>query len=162
MLFTVTDDITSAFPAEAARRMGLGAVPLMCAQEIPVVGAMPSVVRVLLHFHTERDQAQVTPVYLDGAETLRDDLAERVAVVGTGLIGTSVAMAAVRAGDQVRWDADPAGRPGGRRASPGSVPRRISPRRGRGRRHVVVVATPIPSVASARGRGPRRSRRTPW
>lgn len=74
VFFTATADVRSTFPAEAARRMGLGAVPLMCAQEIPVAGAMPRVVRVLLHFHTTRAQAEVTPVYLDGAETLRDDL----------------------------------------------------------------------------------------
>ena len=74
MLFTVTDDIASVFPAEAVRRMGLGAVPLMCAREIPVVGSIPLVVRVLMHFHTERSPAQVRPVYLDCAESLRDDL----------------------------------------------------------------------------------------
>ena len=74
MLFTVTDDITSVFPAEAARRMGLGSVPLMCAREIPVAGSMPLVVRVLMHLHTDRSLAEVEPVYLDGAETLRDDI----------------------------------------------------------------------------------------
>ncbi|OFW77640.1 MAG: chorismate mutase [Actinobacteria bacterium RBG_19FT_COMBO_70_19] len=72
--FTVTEDLVSAFPAEAARRMGLGTVPLMCAREIPVAGAMPRVVRILMHFHTERSQAEVVPVYLDGAESLRDDV----------------------------------------------------------------------------------------
>jgi chorismate mutase len=74
ILFTVTDDLRSAFPAEAARRMGMGDVPLLCAREIPVEGAMPSVVRVLLHFHTERTLSEVVHVYLDGAEKLRDDL----------------------------------------------------------------------------------------
>ncbi|MDH4111427.1 MAG: chorismate mutase [Actinomycetota bacterium] len=74
MLFTVTDDITSVFPAEAARRMGLGSVPLMCAREIPVAGSMPLVVRVLMHLHTQRSLTEVEPVYLDGAESLRDDL----------------------------------------------------------------------------------------
>ena len=74
ILFTVTDDLRSAFPAEAARRMGLGDVPLLCAREIPVEGAMPSVVRVLMHFHSERALDEVTHVYLDGAEKLRDDL----------------------------------------------------------------------------------------
>jgi chorismate mutase len=72
--FTATEDLVSAFPAEAARRMGLGAVPLMCAREIPVQGSMPRVVRVLMHFHTARSQAEVVPVYLEGAESLRDDL----------------------------------------------------------------------------------------
>jgi chorismate mutase len=72
--FTVTDDLRSAFPAEAARRMGLGRVPLLCAQEIPVQGSMRGVIRVLLQFHTPRAPAEVEHVYLDGAETLRDDL----------------------------------------------------------------------------------------
>ncbi len=72
--FTVTDDLRAAFPAEAARRMGLGRVPLLCAREIPVEGSMPRVVRVLVHFHTERSQGEVFHVYLDGAESLRDDL----------------------------------------------------------------------------------------
>jgi len=72
--FTVTEDLRSAFPAEAARRIGLGSVPLMCAQEIPVAGSMPMVIRILVHFHTNRGQGEVAHVYLDGAETLRDDL----------------------------------------------------------------------------------------
>ena len=54
--------------------MGLGSVPLLCAQEIPVEGSMPSVVRVLLHFYTDRTAEGVVHVYLDGAESLRDDL----------------------------------------------------------------------------------------
>jgi chorismate mutase len=74
IMFTVTDDLRSAFPAEAARRMGMGDVPLLCAREIPVAGAMPSVVRVLLHFQTDRALREVVHVYLDGAEKLRDDL----------------------------------------------------------------------------------------
>ena len=74
ILFTMTDDLRSVFPAEAARGMGLGRVPLLCAQEIPVPGSMPRVVRVLLHFHSEAALADVTHVYLDGAESLRDDL----------------------------------------------------------------------------------------
>lgn len=72
--FTVTEDLRSAFPAEAARRMGLGRVPLLCAQEIPVAGSMPMVIRILVHFHTGREQGEVVHVYLDGAESLRDDL----------------------------------------------------------------------------------------
>ena len=72
--FTVTDDLRAAFPAEAARRMGLGRVPLLCAQEIPVEGSMRGVIRVLLQFHTTLGPEAVSHVYLDGAETLRDDL----------------------------------------------------------------------------------------
>ena len=74
ILFTATEDLRSAFPAEAARRMGMGSVPLLCAQEIPVEGSMASVVRVLLHFYTERAPDEVAHVYLDGAESLRDDI----------------------------------------------------------------------------------------
>ena len=74
ILFTATDDLVSAFPAEAARRMGLGAVPLLCAREIPVEGSMPSVVRILVHFHSDKALDEVAHVYLDGAESLRDDL----------------------------------------------------------------------------------------
>ena len=74
ILFTVTDDLGAAFPAEAARRMGLGKVPLLCAQEIPVPGSMPRVIRVLMHFYTGRAMDEVVHVYLDGAESLRDDL----------------------------------------------------------------------------------------
>lgn len=72
--FTVTEDLRSAFPAEAARRMGLGRLPLLCAQEIPVEGSMTGVVRILVHFHTERAPEDVAHVYLDGAESLRDDV----------------------------------------------------------------------------------------
>ena len=78
ILFTATDDLRSVFPAEAARRMGLGIVPLMCAREIPVDGAMPSVIRVLMHFHSDRSLRDVVHVYLEGAEALRDDLDDPV------------------------------------------------------------------------------------
>jgi chorismate mutase len=74
ILFTATEDLRAAFPAEAARRMGLGVVPLMCATEIKVPGAMSRVIRVLMHFHSELSLAEVVHVYLEGAESLRDDL----------------------------------------------------------------------------------------
>ena len=74
ILFTATEDLRSVFPAEAARRMGLGRVPLLCAQEIPVEGSMRSVIRVLVHFHSDRTLDEVVHAYLDGAESLRDDV----------------------------------------------------------------------------------------
>jgi chorismate mutase len=74
ILFTATDDLNSAFPAEAARRMGFGLVPLMCAREIPVEGSLRSVIRVLIHFYTDGEMDEIVHVYLDGAESLRDDL----------------------------------------------------------------------------------------
>lgn len=74
ILFTVTDDIRSCFPAAAAREVGLGDVPLMCAQEIPVAGAKPMCIRVLAHLETERSRQDLRHVYLEGAVSLRDDL----------------------------------------------------------------------------------------
>lgn len=72
-IFTLTPDLTSAFPALAAREQGWGEVPMLCAQEIPVPGALPRVCRVLLH--VRRDQP-VVHVYLEGASALRPDLAK--------------------------------------------------------------------------------------
>lgn len=74
ILFTVTGDITSCFPAAAAREIGLGDVPLMCAQEIPVPGSKALCIRVLAHLETERSRQDLRHVYLEGAVSLRDDL----------------------------------------------------------------------------------------
>ncbi len=76
ILFTATEDITSIFPATAARSMGLGAVPLICARELAIVGAVPRCVRVLLHVTTPRAREDIHHVYLEGAKGLRDDLPE--------------------------------------------------------------------------------------
>lgn len=76
MVFTATPDLHSEFPALAARRLGIGDVPLLCAQEIDVTGAMPRVIRVLVHAETARTKAQVRHVYLRGAVALRQDLAQ--------------------------------------------------------------------------------------
>lgn len=74
MIFTATDDITSIFPALAAREAGLGDVPLLCARELAVVGATPLCIRILMHFATERSRSELRHVYLEGAEGLRYDL----------------------------------------------------------------------------------------
>ena len=73
-IFTATADVVSMFPATAARGIGFGAVPLLCASEIPVPGAMPRCIRVLLHVHTTRSRDELRHVYLHGAQVLRDDL----------------------------------------------------------------------------------------
>jgi chorismate mutase len=73
-IFTATADVVSMFPATAARGIGFGSVPLLCASEIPVPGSMPHCIRVLLHVHTERPPADLRHVYLHGAQVLRDDL----------------------------------------------------------------------------------------
>ncbi len=74
VFFTVTDDITSAYPAQAARLYGWDLVPLMCAREIPVPGALPYCIRVLLLWNTERPQNAVHHLYLGEAARLRPDL----------------------------------------------------------------------------------------
>ncbi|WP_028927780.1 chorismate mutase [Pseudonocardia acaciae] len=74
MLFTATPDLTAEFPAYAARKMGLTDVPLLCATEIAVPGAMPKVLRVMAHVETPRTRADVRHVYLRGAAALRTDL----------------------------------------------------------------------------------------
>jgi chorismate mutase len=76
VIFTVTDDVVSMFPAEAARGLGLGDVPLLCAREIPVAGAKPRCIRVLAHVETERSRGELHHVYLEEARDLRDDLPE--------------------------------------------------------------------------------------
>jgi chorismate mutase len=73
-LFTATGDVTSIFPATAIREIGFGAVPLLCAAEIAVPGAMPRCIRVLLHVYTARPRDEMHHVYLHGAQGLRDDL----------------------------------------------------------------------------------------
>jgi len=74
-LFTVTDDLASTFPAQAARQMGWGLVPMMCAREIPVPGSLRKVIRVLVHWNTDISQNEITHVYLRDAVKLRPDLA---------------------------------------------------------------------------------------
>ena len=74
VVFTATPDLTSEFPAYAARQLGFVDVPLMCATEISVAGAMPRVVRLLAHVETDLARADVHHVYLRGAAALRRDL----------------------------------------------------------------------------------------
>ena len=72
-IFTCTDDLDAEFPAVAARRLGLSSVPLLCAREIDVPGALPRVIRVLLHCYADPD-SEPRHVYLRDAESLRRDL----------------------------------------------------------------------------------------
>jgi chorismate mutase len=76
VLFTVTPDLRAEFPALAARKTGFHAVPLMCATEIPVPGAMPRVVRLMAHVDSDRSRSQIQHVYLRGAAALRLDIAQ--------------------------------------------------------------------------------------
>ena len=74
VIFTATEDLVSEFPAYAARRLGFGEVPLICARELEIDGSMPRVVRMMAHVETDLDKAEITHVYLHGAANLRRDL----------------------------------------------------------------------------------------
>lgn len=74
-LFTLTADLVSTFPPQAARQMGWGLVPMICAREIPVPDSLPRVIRVLVHWNTATPQAKINHVYLREALRLRPDLA---------------------------------------------------------------------------------------
>ncbi|MSO27005.1 MAG: chorismate mutase [Candidatus Nanopelagicales bacterium] len=74
LILTATPDLVSAFPAAGARDFGFVDVPLLCAQEINVEGALARVVRVLMHIDSDRDRSSIDHVYLRGAEVLRQDL----------------------------------------------------------------------------------------
>lgn len=74
VIFTATSDLVSEFPAYAARQLGFGDVPLICARELEIAGSMPRVVRMLAHVETDLPKSEVTHVYLHGAAALRKDL----------------------------------------------------------------------------------------
>ncbi|MBK5188517.1 MAG: chorismate mutase [Gemmatimonadaceae bacterium] len=74
-IFTVTHDLTSEFPAHAARELGWLDVPLLCTLEIPVPGSLARCIRVLLHVESSASRADVRHVYLHDARALRPDLA---------------------------------------------------------------------------------------
>jgi chorismate mutase len=76
VLFTATSDLDAEFPALAARKLGFQEVPLLCCSEIPVPGALPRVVRLLMHVETELSRPQIHHVYLRGAAALRLDIAQ--------------------------------------------------------------------------------------
>ncbi|MEV7429440.1 MULTISPECIES: chorismate mutase [unclassified Nocardioides] len=74
VIFTATSDLVSEFPAYAARQLGFGEVPLICARELEIERSMPRVVRMMAHVETDLPRADVTHVYLHGAAALRRDL----------------------------------------------------------------------------------------
>lgn len=76
IVFTATDDISSAFPAEAAREAGITHVPLLCARELEIDGGVPRCIRLLVHAYTHRDVHALRHPYLHDARQLRTDLPE--------------------------------------------------------------------------------------
>lgn len=76
IIFTATDDLHTAFPAEAAREAGITHVPLMCARELHIDGGIPRCIRILVHAYTTRAAHDLRHVYLHEARQLRTDLPE--------------------------------------------------------------------------------------
>ncbi len=104
VFFTVTDDLTAAYPALAARSLsGWTEVPLLCSREIPVPGGLSRCIRVLLHWNTNLKQHEISHIYLGEAARLRPDLN-----VARDHGGGSVNR---RVGSQLEWSGQPAGRP---------------------------------------------------
>jgi len=78
VIFTVTEDLFTAYPARAARQLGWSAVPLLCSREIPVPGSLALCIRVLIHWNTNLPQSAIHHVYLGEAASLRPDLTSPV------------------------------------------------------------------------------------
>ncbi|MDA8196276.1 MAG: chorismate mutase [Actinomycetota bacterium] len=74
LIFTATSDVHGAFPAAAAREMGFGDVPLICAQELEIVDSTPLCIRILALIDTDKARSELRHIYLHGAKGLRDDL----------------------------------------------------------------------------------------
>ncbi|NIM95067.1 MAG: chorismate mutase [Anaerolineales bacterium] len=77
VIFTVTPDLSSTYPAKAARDLGWNQVPILCTLEIPVPEGLPRILRILIHWNTEIPQKEVSHVYLGDAARLRPDLTEK-------------------------------------------------------------------------------------
>ena len=73
-LFTVTADLTSEFPAAAARRAGWSEIPMMCAVEIAVPGSLKRTLRVMIHVESGLSREEISHIYRGGAKALRPDL----------------------------------------------------------------------------------------
>ena len=78
VFLTTTPDLNADFPASAAREIGWGLVPLLCAREIDVPNGMPKLIRILIHINTTKTQAQIKHQYLGEAAKLRPDLMDEV------------------------------------------------------------------------------------
>jgi chorismate mutase len=76
IIFTATDDVHSAYPAEAAREAGITHVPLLCARELEIEGGIARCVRILIHAYTTATAHELRHVYLHDARQLRTDLPE--------------------------------------------------------------------------------------
>lgn len=74
IIFTITPDLTKAFPAAAAREMGIVNVPLLDMSEPEIDGALKKCIRILMHVNTDKNNSDMKHIYLKGAKVLRPDL----------------------------------------------------------------------------------------
>ncbi len=74
IIFSVTSDLNAVFPAVAARQMGLTDIAMMCTHEVDVPGSLRRCIRVMMHFNTEKSNAELKYIYLKDAKKLRPDL----------------------------------------------------------------------------------------
>ena len=74
ILFSVTKDLNTVFPAAAARQLGWTSIALMCVNEIDVPDGLKRCIRILMHFNTEKGNKDIKHIYLKGAKALRPDL----------------------------------------------------------------------------------------
>jgi chorismate mutase len=79
IIFTATDDLNAAFPAKAAREMGLLNIPLLCSREINVPNSLQSCLRILILFNTKKQPDDIKHIYLKGAANLRANDNDRTA-----------------------------------------------------------------------------------
>ena len=76
VIFTSTPDLTAAFPAAACREIGFESVPLIGAVEVNVPGALERTIRVMMHAQNNSGPDQISHIYLHGAQSLRQDIAQ--------------------------------------------------------------------------------------
>ena len=76
VIFTVSPDLNAAFPASSARAVGFGEVPLLCAVEIDVLGALERTIRIMAHVESDRSKSEIAHIYLGAAKSLRRDIAQ--------------------------------------------------------------------------------------
>lgn len=76
VILTATPDLNATFPAAAAREIGFESVPLLCAVEIDVLGALPRVIRAMVTVETSLQMSEISHIYLGGAKALRRDIAQ--------------------------------------------------------------------------------------
>jgi chorismate mutase len=73
VIFTTTHDLTSEYPALAARQLGWNDVALLCGHEIAVPHGLKHCIRVLMHWNTEKVASEIRHIYIKGAVCLRPD-----------------------------------------------------------------------------------------